>query len=701
MSLILIKKKLKYILYNYLFIMIKTNLYNDFSDFSWEQKRDFDFLMNSILEFHTNGGDLSLPVKIGSSIDSFSLVSLDSFIKENIDEHVKFNEQLIKKGVLPGFCDFTYDKKTNTIIENKQHPISWMRSNFNDYSEIILASIQRLLNQLPNDYNQVKTLTGVDFYQKETILASTESVRSFNPIFFIAEQLKESSVYELIFKKYPTIKQEWMKADPRKDDKPIFLSSIDSTHSDIRNPELGIFFFKNEIGQDYFSDPQNSNKAHDLIKYASYSGDKDFLNLILPKVNLSEIEKGLYDYELSISKAKDKETIKILLENGASFKHEVLRNSNKYEVNLLYSREASNAIVVDGILENKPEEIVEFKKNYDFLYHNLEYKDFSLTKLVVSKYDFPLENYDMLYVAKKQNKKESTDTDLYEWLVKNGADIRRCDKFCKAVVDSREDGLKLLRALNKKGIIVSKSSDIVFNILRSNPTKTFLNYYEKITNTEIEKYNINGYPAWWGATNISDFKWAISKTDNIEQKAQHQEPYFVFALREELFVHKFSARGLIEEQLKVAKKRNPNLDLDFSYRDKYNNNFLHFLFATEKYKKDSIDSNILDVLQSNSSQNVFASLMEKNQQGKSPLDILLTQEYRNSWGLNPVLAKIVREAGDFIDWNKQILDTGKTAKDIFLENFENDSKIKVEIQALALEQKLNAKEAQVSKKFKL
>lgn len=657
--------------------------------------------MNSILEFHTSGGDLSLPVKTGASIDSFSLISLDKFIKENIEDHVKFNEQLISKGVLPGFCDFTYDKKTNTIIENKQHPISWMRNNFNDYSEIILVSIQRLLNQLPNDYNQIKTLIGVDFYEKETTLASTENVRSVNPIFFIAEQLKEASVYELIFKKYPTIKQEWTKTDPRKDDKPIFLSSVDSTYSDIRNPELGIFFLKNGIGEDYFSDPKNYNKVHDLIKYASYSGDKEFLNFILPKVNLAEIEKELYDYELSVSKAKDKETIKILLEHGASFKHEVLRNSNKYEVNLLYSREASNAVVVDGILENKPEEIVEFKKNYDSLYNNLEYKDFSLTKLVVSKYDFPLENYDMLYVAKKQNKKESTDTDLYEWLVKNGADIRRCDKFCKTVVDSREDGLKLLRALNKKGIIVSKSSDIVFNILRSNPTKTFLNYYDKITNTEIEKYNINGYPAWWGATNLSDFKWAISKTENVEQKSYNQEPYFVFALREELFVHKFSARGLIEEQLKVAKKRNPNFDLDLSYRDKQNNNFLHFLFTTEKYKKESIDSNLIDLLQSNSSQNVFVALMEKNQQGKSPLDILLTQEYKNSWAVNSTLIRIVKEAGDFIDWNKQILDSGKTAKDIFLERFENDNQIKIEIQALALEQKLNTKEAQVSKKFKL
>ncbi len=681
--------------------MITTKLYNDFSAFSWEQKHDFNFLMESILEFHKNGGDLSLPIKVGASMDSFSLINLDKFIQENISEHVKFNEELIKKGVLPGFCDFKYDKTTQTIFENEQHTLTWMRSNFNDYSEIILSSIQKLLNNLPSDYNEIINIKGKDYYNKENTLASTDSIRKINPIFYLAEQLKDASVYEIIFKKYPKIKDEWLKTDSKRDNQPLFLSSIDATLNDIRNPELGIFFLKQGIGTEYFFDPKNSTQTHDLIKYASYSGDKDFLNFILPKVNLAEIEKGLYDYELSISKAKDKEIIKILLENGASFKHEVSRNSNKYEVNLLYSREASNAIVVDGILENKPEELQEFKKNYDSLYNNLEYKDFPLTKLIVTKYDFPLENYDMLYIAKKQNKKDSTDTDLYEWLVKNGADIRRSDKFCKAIVDSREDGLKLLRALNKKGIIVSKSADTVFNILRSSPTKTFLNYYDKITNTEIEKYNINGHPAWWGATNMSDFKWALSKTENAEQKSQHQEPYFSFALREELLVHKFSARGLIEEQLKVAKKRNPNLDLDFSYRDKHNNNFLHFLFTTEKYRKDSIDSNILDVLQNNSSQNIFASLMEKNQYGKSPLDILLTQEYKNSWGLNPVLVKIVREAKDYIDWNVQILDTGKTTKELFLEHLDNDNKIKIEIQALALEQKLNTKEAQVSKKFKL
>lgn len=681
--------------------MITTNLYNDFSTFSWEQTRDFDFLMNSILEFHKNGGDLSLPVKIGASIDSFTLTTLNKFIQENISEHVRFNEELIKKGVLPGFCDLKYDRNTGTIIENPQHTISWMRNNFNDYSEIIIASIQRLVNILPKDYNDIKNLKGVDLYGKESILASSDSSREMNPLFYLAEQFKEPSIYEIIFKKYPKIKDEWMKTDRRREEQPIFLSTIEASYNDVRNPELGIFFLKNGIGEEYFSDPKNSSKTHDLIKYASYSGDLEFLKFILPKVKLQEIENNLYDYELSISKAKNKEIIKLLLDNGASFKHQIMRNSNNYDVNLLYSREASNSWIVDGILEHRPEEITEFKKNYDALYNNLEYKDFSLTKLIVSKYDFPLENYDMLYVAKKQNRQDTSNTELYEWLVKNGADIRRCDKFCKLLVDSREDGLKLLRALNKTGIIVSKSSDIVFNILRSSPTKTFLNYYDKITSTEIEKYNINGFPAWWGASNITDFKWAISKTQNIEQKSQTQEPYFVFALREELLVNKFSARTLIEEQLKVAKKRNPNLDLDISYKDKYNNNFLHYLFKTEKYKKDSIDSNILDMIKSNSSQNIFEHLMEKNNQGKSPLDILLTQEYKSSWGVNPVLVKIVNEAENYIDWNYKVPGTEKTAKDVFLEYFENDNNMKTKIQALSLEQKLQTNEPKATKKFKL
>lgn len=73
--------------------MITTKLYNDFSAFSWEQKHDFNFLMESILEFHKNGGDLSLPIKVGASMDSFSLINLDKFIQENISEHVKFNER--------------------------------------------------------------------------------------------------------------------------------------------------------------------------------------------------------------------------------------------------------------------------------------------------------------------------------------------------------------------------------------------------------------------------------------------------------------------------------------------------------------------------------------------------------------------------------------------------------------------------------
>ena len=427
--------------------MITTNSHNDFSNFSWEQKKDFDFMLNSILEFHNKGGDLSLPVKVGQSIDSFSLISLNKFITDNISDSVRFNKELIERGVLPGFCDFEYDTFTSTISENSKHNITWMKNNFNDYSEIILSSFRRLLKSLPNDYEKVKSLKGVDYYGKETILATTEKSteiirsRNYNPIFYIAEKLKEISIYEMIFEKYPDIKKEWLKSSSRFEDKPIFLESIDSNSDHIRNSKLGIFFFKNGIGVDYFLNKNNSSHVHDLIKEASYSGDIDFLKSILPKINLSEIEVDLSDSSLSISVAKNKEVIKILLDNGASFKH-TLNKNYRHDVNLLYSRESSSATIIDAILEHRPEEIENFKKNYDFLYGNLEYKNFPLTQLIVSKYEFPLEKYDMLYIAKKQNKGEISDTEQYEWLVKNGADIRKCDKFCKSVVDSREEGLK-------------------------------------------------------------------------------------------------------------------------------------------------------------------------------------------------------------------------------------------------------------------
>lgn len=125
------------------------------------------------------------------------------------------------------------------------------------------------------------------------------------------------------------------------------------------------------------------------------------------------------------------------------------------------------------------------------------------------------------------------------------------------------------------------------------------------------------------------------------------------------------------------------------------------MFKLEKYYKDNIDANLLEVIKNNTTQNIFEKINSKNKEGISPLEILLTQEYKTNWSVNNILTRIIEENSDLIIWENKVLDTDKNFKDLFLEFFNKNKDMETKINALALEQQLTKNVNAKTKKIKL
>jgi hypothetical protein len=666
--------------------MIKTQAYNDFSFFSYEQRRDTDFMLQQLKEFTQNGGDATLMVRLDNYGDKAELITFRDFTMKYIPEPELFFKSLMKEGIIPGLCDFKWDPITNSITETKDYGLNWMSNNYNEYSDIIKQSLSNLLNKIPEDISQITKFNSYDYYGK--IEESTHT----HPLFKIAEKLDIPEIYEMIFFSKPQVKEEWLKSD-RKDKKPIFISTIEANWGDIRKPSLGIVFYKHDICKDYMHKKENEEQLHTLISHAVYLEDYDFLNQVLPLCNLQDMEKN-QKYGLSLSRAKTSKMVNLLLDHNAIIEQKSTTNKNSYDINVFSLDEFNSVEAFDTILQRNQKYRDLIKNEPNQFYQLMTRKNFDFSKLLIEKYEFPLENYDMLSIAWKNEGDCS-------WLVKQGADTRECESFCSSIVSAREDGLKKLRALNKDGVIVAKSPDFIFNIFNSSPTKSFINYYDKLTNIELEKTTKKGLPAWWGAKTASDYKFMTSRISHPEQKAVDGKPYLFYALERELQSrgsNKSIAKEAIQAQVNSMKKKCPNEKLDLSFTDKNGNNFLHLFVKVEKYGKDSLDNDLIDILKEHSNDNPYSYLMKQNKAGISPFETLITQETKSTWSINQFLRKAIEE--EAIDYTQTLSNKEKIGTKL-LEYFKEDKALATQLHTQILKAELPINEENKLKKIKI
>lgn len=597
-------------------------------------------------------------------------------------------------GLIPGLCDFSLDKKNKTITEKNGYGLDWMKKNYNKFSDIINESIKKLLNELPNNINDINDIK-LNGFNYDGILVQRNI--DLNPLYKIASEINSKKVYELIFEKTPDIKKEWLKLD--KYGNPRFISIIEHYNDNIKKEELEILFFNHDIIKDYLYKLENSENLHKIINYASYSNNIDFLKEVLQKINLEEMEKNKYSYDLSLSKATTIEVANLLLENNAVVEQYIqTNNQNKnYCVNLLLSDELKNFDIFNAIVEKYPKYKNEILKNTESFYKLIEKKDIDFIKKFIKKYNFPLEKFDMLNLAFK---KKIENNLFYEWVIKNGADTRNCMNFCHSIVTAREEGLKELRSLNKSGLIVSKSPDIIYGILFNNPTKSFLNYYDKLTDIDLEKYTKDDIPVWWAAKQINELNFVLSRIKNPTQTSQNNKPYFFFILERELQERKSGKTSdLLKLQFMKIYKLNNDFKYDLDYVDQNGNNFLHFYTKLEKYGKECLDVDLIDFFVKNSKQNPYEYFSKKNNKGLSPIEILLRQTIGQEWSTYNLLIKIINNGSNFINFQEK-MSNGEIVGDKFKELFKSDKVNLSKIESIILNEELKQINI-VNKKIKI
>jgi hypothetical protein len=682
--------------------MITTQSYNDFSSFSSDEKRDYNFMLEQIKKFKDNGGDLSLPVKVSNNVDKgiINLISFDDFIIKHIEAYNDFFIELSSKGIiknkrLPTICDFTWDAATGSITEKQGYGMYWMRDNFKEFKEQIFQSFKNLLEDLPDDLSKATIYNQINHYGKI-------EARSLNhPLYTITKEIDQPELYELILKSRPEIKKEFL-TNSRVTKEPNFLHiiNIHQTHNlknDTKAYETAIIFYKNGIGREYFHQTKNLDELHTLIRKASYTGDTEFLNLALPNINLHEMEQNKDSRDISLTWAKNAEVANILFNHNAVVEASFDTPNGKVTNNLILNDELTKLDVLDLMLQKFPQYQEQIKSDPKPFYHFMQQRPFGFTKLLVEKYQFPLENFDMLSVAYKRTTSDTYED--YKWLAQNGADLRENALFCAEMVNKRDIGLKLIRGLNNEGIIVSKSADFIFNIFQNNPTKIFLTYYEKLSAVELEKTTKKGLPAWWGAKAHSDYMFMFKRIKNYDQTAQDGRNLLFNVLEMQLEHRGINPQSIINLQLKKLHAKEPEYKLDLSYTDENGNNFMHHLLSFRRNYKDNLNLDLLELLKNNSQQNPFEFLSKENKEGISPLDLLLTQDNMSNYDLNKTLTLIIEEAPEYIQFNK-VLTTGKTIADYFKEEFNHDPSMKSYIDAIILSQELESSGPK-SKKIKI
>jgi len=650
--------------------MIKTISYNDVSNITYPEQRDYNYMIAAFKDLHSKGGNVTLMVKTSNySGDKAELITFRDFVIKNISEPEKFLQELMKEGVISGLCDFSWDNTTGTIEETKDYGLSWMKNNYINFSEMINQSILSLIKKLPEDISKIKTYNRYDYE------GNPKSDNFLHPLVHIANTIHQNDIYSLIISNIPQLKKEWEKLD--RDGDPLFVTTIDAKYSDVRDSQLGVLFYMFGIGKEYFHEEEQKTKLQQLIKSAASTGNIAFLKEVLPQINLKDIESNFHTYELSLPHALNKETANVLLDHGAIIKQKVVIKNSTYNVNAL--DDIKNITVFDTILERTPELVEQIKTSPNDFYKIMcmNNKSIDFTKLLIEKYNFPLENFDMLKVA------WINDKTSYSWLLKNGADSRECDSFCNSIVQARDEGLKHLRQLNKEGLIVSKSPDMIFNIFNSSPTKIFINYYDKVTSVELEKLTKTGKPAWWGATQSLDYQFMLSRIDNPTQNANNGQTLLDYLLSRQLKNNKLvSPREIIQLQLKKALKKNPKFKFDLDYRDSNNNTFLHKIISIVEYGKDSIDYELINLLKENSNQDPISYFQKKNNDNITPLELIFTQKFKNYFGQNKVL-KLILDNPSSINFN-EVLTTGEKTSDKFLEFFKDEPERLALINALIL-----------------
>ena len=681
--------------------MIKTIAYNDFTGYDYQQRNDQAFMFKEFQDFVNQGGNLNLNVQS----DSGPLITFEEFIQKHFKDP-EFFKKIVDEKMISNPFQFFFNPDTMTVTDVPGYGLYWMKNHWskdrNNYGEqgdefapYILEAIKQLaktLKDLPIESTPLVESENIRFKRHRKSNISYELLdyqqnierTHLHPLEHIARFLDKPEVYDTILSVSPGYKKLWQTGDTMLDQEKL-KHVIPISRYGHNDTALIHVFYKHDIARDYI-DNSSLTGLHSLIEHAIHKNDVNFIREHSTRWSIAAIESSKPYYECFIRSSRSKEMTELLMEKGAFIsgnfiQHDEVKGQD-IEKNVSVITKELSVEALDSLLEKSPVISKLLKDNPDIFHYHFfkEGRSFEHVKLLVEKYDFPVQNYDMLILAKRFSQEEN----VMSWVLEHGADPRQCEEYIKTMVASRDDGLKSMKALHKSNILNIFYPDPIFHILNNNPTKIFLTWLEKAPQEQFNRFTVNGVPAWWGATE-SSMSLALSKVDNLHQLSQSGNSYAFYLASLDLRDRKAGER--IEKFGPYVKKKSIS-SISLEGKNEIGNNIFHLIFG-KKESQENVDEKFVSNILSLTQDNIAPLLVEKNHDGKEPLLYMLDiNERSNMWEVKESIQHVFKHSMQELPLS-HTLSNGMTVYEAFGALFKNYPEKLAELNELKVKQDFN------------
>lgn len=675
----------------------------DLTEFSYTEQVDEELMYQTFLNYKINGGDLDSLIYFNPNDN---LLNLKEFCeKRGLENGVL--KKLLKTGAMNSFCDFIYDEQSGQIFESKKFGITWMRDNWEkpEYQDTIKQAMDNLIEKLPNDYNKIN---GFNTYTQYDNKFSEHK----HPLLFIFEMFSSEYLLLSLLEKKPEYKNYFnkkinfhYKSNKETEGISVVERILANRNNYYKRSNLAAIFYEKGIGHEYFHAPENIKELQDLIGSAVANNNLSCMDIIVKNVNLLELQKSNMAHDLYLSKAKTKEMAELLIKNGSPDITYVKYNNNNEMCQqcAILGEYQKNFEPFKVVIDKYPEKYKEIFENN--LHSVLSLSNTLSTKYAIDKFNLDISKEDVLFWADFKFFREE-DEKIYQYIKERGANFDYCDKFIEKVVKNREDGLKKLRRLNKEKIIDSKSPAIVHEVLKNKPTKTFLSYYDKLTEDDLNKEDSLKRIAWWGCQTDNEFSFVKFRAKKLQMENSEGKTFIHYLLENQLKTinyAKMSDKKIIENLATHYTKGEDLKKIDWNYEDKNGNNLLHLIFTNKQYYKEEIGNDFLKTLLNKNlitKEEINLLLDKKNKDNIKPIALL-----ENAFENKALSTKAQRGLEDFYrlmgnELNLMIeIKEGLTLGEFIFEKVQDDT-MKKELHMNLLNQMLPNKEG-VKKKNKL
>lgn len=614
---------------------------------------------------------------------------------------------------------FLWNEESGFITDNPDYNFSEIKQNLNaqnsEYElllERVYLSFENLLKKLPSNLVDIKGFKHSNKYD--------EYIHNKIPLLYICYSLGENNLLDLLFTKYPQSKQYFdINSDYYQE---LYGDNLPRSISQLKDKHLSIFegisryFTNNSNFSDFSYETSYINefmytclkhkvlnidevrKENDLnsafysksiylaVKHSISIGDThllkkifsqpDLLTVILDKAYKISPEETLSRYY------QDYETALLLKQYNIPFF--CTTNSGYSMVNTtsviekLKTLNSSDTDIKDVDMQDCFPSSILMNPSYYRFYSQFDifckvFPEFNSPKIlnyygkmileatevdniekVFENYNIDISKIDVFSILLNKQ----ADISVYKKSIEYGYDPRVCKSFIEKIISMRDNGLKILRQLNKEGIVSSKNPDYFFHVLNNTTIKSFINYYEKSSDEILNKNTLSGQIAWWGFNNDSTLRSILPRVYDIIQTGKNGENLFYY------LINKYNTQNTqnnlkdIIQIITSSKALLPEQSFDISYTNPLNgNHLLHELTKLTVFNKSfSHTQSILKMIELSSLQSLSDFVNIKNHSGLTPLenmfDINNEKENHKNYKLIQLINSFVEYFGEQINYGE-------------------------------------------------